>query len=310
MAVYWAERSGDAPLVSIVTPSFNQGRYLEETIRSLIEQPHRPVEHVVIDGGSTDGSVDLLRRYEDKIAYWKSEPDAGMYDAINKGFARTSGEIMGYLNSDDKLMPWALSVVADVFRSLPQVEWVTSLYHTSLDTGGRVVACQSAGGYSRRGFYRGAHLPLRAWYGRNFIQQDATFWRRSLWERAGGRVDDSMQLAGDFDLWARFFKHAHLYSINTPLGGFRRHQNQKTATQLSAYVQEAEMSLRRHGGRPYGRRLSQARHLLAQVIGERSTLHYPRIMRVLVALGLADCVPICGYRFDLGAWRIYDDYVV
>src|SRR3954464_13703841 len=94
------------PRISIVTPSFNQARFLPETIRSVLGQNYPDLEYVVIDGGSTDGSAEVIRRHEDRLAQWVSEKDAGQYDAINKGFARTSGEIMGWLNSDDLYTPW------------------------------------------------------------------------------------------------------------------------------------------------------------------------------------------------------------
>src|ERR1051326_100921 len=131
------------PQISIVTPSFNQGAFLEETIQSVLDQHYPNLQYVIIDGGSTDGSVDIIRKFERYLAFWVSEPDGGQYDAINKGFSRTTGEVMAWLNADDKYLPWTLSTVADLLASLPQVEWVTSLPHLFWDQGGRAVECEA-----------------------------------------------------------------------------------------------------------------------------------------------------------------------
>ena len=116
------------PKISIVTPSLNQGQFLEETIRSVLLQGYPDLEYIIIDGGSTDDTLKVIQRYESLLAYWISEKDEGMYNAINKGFSIATGEIMAWLNSDDKYTPWALNVIGDIFRKLSEVEWVTSLY--------------------------------------------------------------------------------------------------------------------------------------------------------------------------------------
>jgi glycosyltransferase involved in cell wall biosynthesis len=262
-----------SPTISVVTPSFNQARYLEECLRSVREQTYPAVEHLVIDGGSSDGSLEIIRRHADRLAYWTSEPDGGQYDAINKGFARAGGDVMGWLNSDDKYLPWALEIVADVFASLPEVEWISTLFPLGWDAAGRLVRCSARKGYTREAFLRGENLPGRGWAADGFIQQESTFWRRSLWERAGGALDVSYRLAADFELWARFYRHANLFGLAAPLGGFRLHPEQKTATQLASYLEEAEAALRRHGGEPPGPwRLwarTQARRLVPEPILRR-----------------------------------------
>ena len=270
------------PRVSVVTPSFNQGRFLGETIRSVLDQGYPNLEYVVIDGGSTDNSVEIIRSHEAQLASWVSEKDAGQYDAINKGFARTSGEVMAWLNSDDKYTPWALRVVGEIFAQLPQVQWLTTLLPLHWDARGLPIRCKPVrGGYSRSGFLRGDHLPaLGSWDG-SFIQQESTFWRRSLWDKAGGRVDSTLQLAGDFELWARFFEHADLYGVELPLGGFRMHGDQKTADRMIEYVDEAFSVLDRHGGRPVNRRL-------------RLRTYLP--WRLRKALNLTDSYHVCVHR--------------
>jgi glycosyltransferase involved in cell wall biosynthesis len=240
------------PQISIVTPSLNQAPFLEETITSVLDQNYPRLEYIVIDGGSMDGSVDIIRKYAHRFAYWASEPDCGQYDAINKGLGHATGEIMAWINSDDKYVPWAFAVVGEIFATHPEVEWLTSLYPLLWDSSGRAVACHSHEGYNREGYFRGENLPGQAWFADEWIQQESTFWRRSLWERAGS-LDLNYSLAGDFELWARFFKLADLYGISTPIAGYRLHSGQKTATMTAEYTREARRALAQHGGRPYGR---------------------------------------------------------
>src|SRR2546423_5595900 len=115
------------PRIALVTPVRNSGKYLEATIRSVLAQDYPNLDYFIVDGGSTDNSVEIIRKYEERISGWISEPDQGMYDAINKGFARTSGEIMGWISATDMLHTGGLKVVGSVFRDLPEVEWITGL---------------------------------------------------------------------------------------------------------------------------------------------------------------------------------------
>ena len=243
-----ADLPGALPRISIVTPSFNQARFLPDTIQCVLGQNYPALEYVVVDGGSTDGSADVIRRHASDLSYWCSEKDAGQYDAINKGFARTTGDVMAWLNSDDLYTPWALRTVGEIFRQLPEVQWLTTLLPLHWDADGLPSRCRPVPGYSKHGFLRGRHLPRPGESHKNFIQQESTFWRRSLWERAGGKIDPTLRLAGDFELWAKFYQHADLYGVPLPLGGFRRHGDQKTAHHMEAYVKEAEAVLARHGG--------------------------------------------------------------
>ena len=287
------------PKISIVTPSFNQWRFLEATIRSVLDQNYPALEYVVVDGGSTDGSVDILRRHADRLTGWTSEPDHGQYDALNKGFARTSGEIMGWLNSDDLHTPWTLALVAEVFAALPEVEWLTSLHPLGFDERGLPVNCATRGPYSRKEFLRGDYLPGFGWRASGWIQQESTFWRRSLWERAGGCLDSNLRFAADFELWARFFRHASLAVVESPLAGFRHHNAQKTAGDAAGYKREAAEILARHGGKPRGRLGAAWAALVRQATPQR-------FRSLGGALGLLNLGRVCVYDHAAKSWRIVE----
>lgn len=237
---------------SIVTPSFNQAPYLAQAMRSVLVQADAvDIEYIVIDGGSTDESPTIIESFEEKLSFWVSERDYGQYDAINKGFEQSTGDVMAWLNSDDMYTPWAFSLVSDVFETFPEIQWLTTSVPLLWDSRGLAVRAGHIESFTRSGFMRGDYLPHRNSWGQ--IQQESTFWRRSLWERAGGGLDSSFRLAADFELWARFFEHSPLYAVTAPLGGFRAHEAQKTARNLPSYLEEARRVIVEHGGRPRSR---------------------------------------------------------
>jgi glycosyltransferase involved in cell wall biosynthesis len=223
------------PRISIVTPCLNAGAFLDEALRSVLDQGYPNLEYMVIDGGSTDGGVDVIRRHEARLAWWVSEPDRGHADALNKGFARSTGEIMGWLNADDVLHRGALWLLADLFTRFPEVEWLTG-QPSHLDQRGAIVVAHPAPAWSRLRFLSGDY---------RWIQQESTYWRRSLWQRTGARVSEEHSLALDFELWLRFFRVARLQSTEGLIGAFRFQPAQKTAGQLDEYERQAnELRLR------------------------------------------------------------------
>lgn len=300
------------PKISIVTPSFNQAQYLEETILSILNQNYPNLEYIVIDGGSTDGSVDIIRQYEDQLAYWISEPDKGQYNGINKGFTRSTGEIMPWLNSDDKLAPGALSVVASIFSAFPQIEWLTSNLPIHWNRYGQAVMCTNSGGFNRASFFRGTNLPGCHWYARGWIQQESTFWRRSLWEKSGGHIKDSLNYAGDFELWARFYKNADLYAVNALIGGFRKYGDQKTGFGMEQYLKEAKNCiLSDYAGHPYGKINSAIRKYVNFAIGDKLHIlnRFPKIIpTALTNVGFIYPAKIVVWTGD--QWEILTSYVI
>lgn len=204
------------PRISIVTPSFNQGRFLAATIESVLSQEYENLEYIVIDGGSTDGSVDIIKRYADRLTYWVSEPDGGQADAIIKGFQRSSGEIMGWLNSDDLLLPHCLATVARSFIGSPTTQMIY----------GNIVVVNEHGHalQESRQFQVEFH---DLYYGGHIINQEATFWTRGLYEKAGG-LNRDLFYAMDYDLWVRMAEISCPLHIPFLLAAFRRHPSQKT----------------------------------------------------------------------------------
>jgi glycosyltransferase involved in cell wall biosynthesis len=223
------------PRISIVTPCLNAAAFLDEALRSVLDQGYPNLEYVVMDGGSTDGTVEIIERHRDRLAYWASAPDRGHADALNRGFARTTGEIMGWLNADDVLHRGSLWLLADLFARFPEIEWLTG-QPSHLDERGAVVVVHPAPAWSRLRVLSGDY---------RWIQQESTYWRRRLWERAGGRVAEEHPLAFDFEMWLRFFRTARLHSTEGLIGAFRFNPTQKTALQLAEYERQAH-ELRLH----------------------------------------------------------------
>ena len=195
------------PKISIVTPVFNQVRYIEETIKSILDQGYPNLEYIIIDGGSTDGTVDIIKKYESQLAYWVSEPDHGLYDALQKGFDHSTGDIMAWLNADDLYVNGCLKNVANVFENHKEINWLTGT-HTHCDSNGNILY-----NWPGRRFCK-YHFLMRDY---QWIGQENTFWRRSLWERAGSRLAVEMRLAGDFELWLRFFNYHNRMLLSLPL---------------------------------------------------------------------------------------------
>ncbi|WP_104734333.1 glycosyltransferase family 2 protein [Hanstruepera ponticola] len=216
------------PKISLVTPVYNQVDYIEATIQSVITQDYPNLEYIIIDGGSTDGTLEIIKAYEEHLSTYVSERDEGMYDALNKGFEHATGDIMGWINSDDILLPKALLTLSKLFTDLPQVNWLQGL-NTVIDLKGYIISTQFPKRFSLITVLNGDY---------RWIQQESTFWRRSLWETSGAKINTNLKLAGDFELWFRFFQHARLYYVAIPLGAFRKRPGQLSALHYDTYNEE------------------------------------------------------------------------
>ncbi len=211
------------PLVSVITPSYNQAGFIGKTLRSVRDQRYAPIEHLVLDAGSTDGTLKVLEEYAGSYDLrWEVEPDDGMYDAINKGLKRARGEIVTYLNTDDKYFPWTLASVVAAFQRHPEVDIVY----------GDVVKIDDADGSRTLVFAP----PFRATFvGRiGSLFQPAVFWRRAVTDELGG-FDDSLRFGGDLDLWNRASRHYRFHKLNEVLAAERLHPAAKT----TAFADEA-----------------------------------------------------------------------
>lgn len=221
--------------VSLVTPNYNCETFLRDTFESVFSQDCDNLEYIFVDGASTDRSMDIAQDYVAQISCIICEPDNGHADALNKGFSKSSGDIMGWINSDDVLLPGCLATVRRVFETFPQVEWITGRAST-INERGELTDVRPARPWSRRRFLSGDHL---------WIQQESTFWRRSLWEKSGASLNTDFDVANDFELWARFFRHAELYSVDRMLGCFRVREGQRSVSHLKQYFYEVDQILDR-----------------------------------------------------------------
>lgn len=277
------------PKISIVTPSYNQAAYVPWTVRSVLLQRYPNLEYIVMDGGSKDNTVEVLKPYVDRLAHFQSERDKGQSDAIKRGFDRCSGEIMAYLNSDDMLAPGALHYVADFFARNPDVDAVYS-HRLTVD------------GHNFAKWYW--ILPEHSdWYQCRWdlIPQESCFWRRRYFDKCGN-VDDSLRFAIDYDLFTRYMQAgAKFVRANRFLGVFREHEEAKTS-QLMNTVGAAEINKVRE---KYGIKLGRT----APFVSAR--FYYSALRRgeefAYKRKRLPGCLPGVGYDYNDAWGGLLDD---
>ena len=246
-------------LVSIITPSYNQARFLEQTITSVLNQDYPRIEYIVIDGNSSDGSVDIIRKFESHLAYWVSEIDRGQVDALQKGFKRATGDILCWLNSDDiYLSTKVIRRVVELFEIYPQTQVISG--------GGMIID-------ERNKWLRKVQAePTLASYKnlryRSFILQPATFFRRTVLDTVP--LDPSLHYTFDWDFWIRLAKEYNLLVVDEPWAGYRWWGENKTASGSSKRTREQVEVIRRYLGKSswqyWGMRVFYAIYRFAEIL--------------------------------------------
>ncbi|MDP3996378.1 MAG: glycosyltransferase family 2 protein [bacterium] len=234
---------------SIVTPVYNGQKYIAETIESVLSQEGDfEIEYIIEDGGSTDGTTEIIKSYAEKVSSgsfplkcrgvslkWTSEKDRGMYDAINKGFTKATGDIYAWINSDDTYLPEAFAKISAVFSHFAEVSWLKGItsFRFEDENKDEPGICYI---YNRKWIAKGI-------YGRYtyFIHQDSVFWRRELWRKIGS-VPDKYKLAGDYYLWIEFAKRAKLWSLNSTVSRFRKNKGQLTDNMKKYRDEQSDIS--------------------------------------------------------------------
>jgi glycosyltransferase involved in cell wall biosynthesis len=274
----------DLPSISIVTPSYGYGHFIEWTIRSVLMQGYPNLELIVMDGGSPDATPEIIQKYRPHLKYAESKKDKGQADAVVRGFRHATGEIMGYLNSDDMLAPGALDFVGQFFLDHPDVDMVYShrviVDDNNIVTGHWIVP-EHSDWYMQR------------W---DYIPQETCFWRRSLYEKVGG-IDPKYKFALDFDLFVRFMRAgAKIVRVDRFLGAFRVHEVSKTSSELEEGKVHPEVA---RVWRKYKVELAHWQQMPA--IGIREWIDVKSRKFAVSGKSLPGALPGIGYNFDQ-AW--------
>ena len=244
----------ETPLVSIITPSFNQARYLEATINSVLGQDYPRIEYIIVDGGSTDESAAIIKKHEGRIAWWVSEQDKGQTDAINKGFNRATGDILAWINSDDTYNPGAVSAAVKYLIEHPEVAMVYADCNF-IDENDKVIGKFNAAQTDYRRLREGyVHIP-----------QQTMFFRAKYWKELGP-LDPSFYFAMDYDLWTRIAAHAPFkYLAGQTWANFRLHTSGKTVAADDRCWPEMIRVHYRDGGSFFS--IIMAKYYLRKIIG-------------------------------------------
>lgn len=227
--------------VSIVTPSYNQAKFIEQTILSVLNQTYPNIEYLIIDGGSDDGTVEILKKYQQRITAWVSEKDNGQTDAINKGFSMATGDVYAWLNSDDTLEPHAVSRIVDYFSNNPDVGLVYGDANF-IDADGKVIGKFNAAQTDQKRLREGyVHIP-----------QQAAFFRADAWKQIGP-LDPGFYFAMDYDLWVRLAAITRIAYYPGVIANFRLHDDAKTVIADKACWNEMLKVHYRDGGKPFSK---------------------------------------------------------
>jgi glycosyltransferase involved in cell wall biosynthesis len=262
------------PLVSIVTPSYNQAAFLEEAIRSVFDQDYPRIEYVIVDDGSTDESVEIVRRHSDRLTWWTHQENAGQAAALNLGFSHTSGDLLGFVNSDDALLPGAVATLVEAFGDDPELFLVYGDAITRQN--GQDIGILRAREWDPRRLVR---------TGQNPVPQQASMWRRAAWERAGP-FDESSFFFFEYEFLVRLSVHGRAKRLDRPLAVFRLHSASKTVEPSPRKAEDAVRVAQQFFTGPrlpaewgrYARRGRAAFHLSAALVYYRAA-HFSRARR-------------------------------
>ncbi|MGB0294927.1 MAG: glycosyltransferase family 2 protein [Flavobacteriaceae bacterium] len=220
--------------ISIIIPVYNMVDFIEDTLLSIINQK-RKCELIVVDGGSVDGTLEVLKKYDAYIDVLISEIDGGQYNAVNKGMRIATGDILAWINADDLYYDWTFDIVVQFFKDFPHFEWISGVSTTINAEGGM-------NGLMRSAIVKNRRFIRNGWYTEDiygFLQQEGMFWRRSLMEKSG-LLDEAYGLAADFDLWTRFACNADIVSVAIPLARFRIRNSSRSRALANQYMGEVE----------------------------------------------------------------------
>jgi glycosyltransferase involved in cell wall biosynthesis len=285
--------------ISIVTVCRDAAAHIAAAMGSVLDQRYPDLEYIVLDGGSRDGTAEIVRGRETELAYFRSAPDAGQYAAITEGLDRATGEIVGWLNADDLHMPWTLATLARIFTDLPEIQWLSSRVPIVFDADGIPIVADEIPGIGPAQFRAGAAVPGAAWRQAHGIQQESTFFRRELWRAAGG-FDPAYGLAGDFALWCRFAACTELHYVNAPLAGFRRHGANRSADAVR-YAEEARAAYDAAGWRPWSPLRSR---IAVPATRALRAVNAPVMRAAARAAGLYEPIPAVRYDEAGSRWQI------
>lgn len=252
--------SKNLPKISVVTPSFNQARFLEQTIRSVVNQSYPNLEYIIMDGGSTDGSVEIIKKYERHLKFWVSEKDKGQADAVYRGFEMATGDILGYINSDDYYLQGTLHHVAECFTRQSEIQWLIGGCVTVSPTGKKITK-----------FYGvEQNFESLVCYGMVFCQMSC-FWRREAFFKVGG-FDRTLQFCFDYDLFLRLAQLGQPAVSHRILAAYRVHENSKTSTIAhTVAVREGKMLREKYGVLKYSE--NARAEIIKNTLNEAARLH-------------------------------------
>jgi len=233
------------PKISIVTPSYNQGQYLEKTIRSVLDQHYPNLEYIIIDGGSTDKSVEIIRKYKSDLKYWVSEPDRGQSHAINKGFEHATGELFGWLNSDDYYMEGALQAVAELFVQHPDVGAFVGAGQM-VDSAAHVLCYKEPENVTFQALFR--------WPVQGLFMQPSCFFKSTAWLQCGP-LDERLHFTMDVDLWMKIAKQSQYARCNHLLSTSLIHSLAKTSAFQNRTMVDLAVVMMRHGAEKEARQI-------------------------------------------------------